>query len=95
MLTQLTDLIQNELVQVWHVSLVGDRTLVIIFEVLLQSHRVMGNVHDCTQVVGQHLKSEVKTILTSYYNDRLICLSQFQLIVMSYIPFKPCLGYIS
>lgn len=48
MLTQLTDLIQNELVQVWHVSLVGDRTLVIIFEVLLQCHRVMGNVHDCT-----------------------------------------------
>lgn len=44
----MTDLVQDELVQVWHVSLVGNRTLVIIFKVLLQCHGVMWDLHHCT-----------------------------------------------
>lgn len=41
-------LIQDERVQVRHVSLVGDGTLVVVFKVLLQCHGVMWDLHHCT-----------------------------------------------
>lgn len=49
-------LIQDEGVQVRHVALVGDGTLVVIFKVLLQRHGVMWDLHHRAQVVGQHLE---------------------------------------
>lgn len=49
-------LVQDELVQVGHVALVGDGALVVVLEVLLQGHGVVRDVHHRTQVVGQHLQ---------------------------------------
>lgn len=53
-------LVQDELVQVGHVPLVGDGTLVVVFEVLLQRHRVVRDPHHGAQVVGKHLQSPEK-----------------------------------
>lgn len=50
-------LVQDEPVQVRHVPLVGDGTLVVVFEVLLQRHGVMRDVHHRAQVVRKHLQS--------------------------------------
>lgn len=49
-------LVQDVLVEVGHVSLAGHRAVIVIPEVLLQSHRVVGDVQDRVQVVGQHLR---------------------------------------
>lgn len=49
-------LVQDVLVEVGHVALAGHRAIVIISEVLFQSHGIMGDVQDCVQVVGQHLR---------------------------------------
>lgn len=49
-------LVQNVLVEVGHVPLAGHRAIVIISEVLLQGHRVVRDVQDGVQVVGQHLR---------------------------------------
>lgn len=49
-------LVQDVLVEVGHVSLAGHRAVVIISEVFLQGHGVMGDVQDRVQVVGQHLR---------------------------------------
>lgn len=49
-------LVQDVLVEVGHVSLAGHGPIVIISEVLLQSHRVVGDVQDRVQVMGQHLR---------------------------------------
>lgn len=51
-------LVQDVLVEVGHVPLAGHGTIVIISEVLLQSHRVMGDVQDRVQVMGQHLRQK-------------------------------------
>lgn len=49
-------LVQDVLVEVGHVSLAGHGAIVVVSEVLLQSHGVVGDVQDCVQVVGQHLR---------------------------------------
>lgn len=51
----LSYLIQDEGVEVRHVALVGDGTLVVVLEVLLQGYGVVGDLHHCAQVVRQHL----------------------------------------
>ena len=49
-------LIQDVFVEVWHVSLIGHGPIIVILEVLLQSHGVMWDVQHRVQVVGEHLK---------------------------------------
>lgn len=49
-------LVQDVLVEVGHVALAGHGAIIIISEVLLQGHRVMGDMQDRVQVVGQHLR---------------------------------------
>lgn len=48
-------LVEDVLVEVGHVTLTGHGAIVVIPEVLLQGHGVMGDVQDRVQVVGQHL----------------------------------------
>lgn len=57
-MSRLTDLVQDEPVEVRHVSLIGDGTFIVIFEVLLQSHGVVWDPQDGAQVVRQHLESK-------------------------------------
>lgn len=52
---QAPHLVQDVLVEVGHVTLTGHRAIIVIPEVLLQGHGVMGDVQDRVQVVGQHL----------------------------------------
>lgn len=52
----LPHLVQDVLVEVGHVSLAGHGAIIIISEVFLQSHGVMGDVQDRVQVMGQHLR---------------------------------------
>lgn len=52
---QAPHLVQDVLVEVGHVTLTGHRAVIVIPEVLLQGHGVMGDVQDRVQVVGQHL----------------------------------------
>ena len=52
----LTHLVQNEGVEVRHVPLVGHWAFVVILEVFLQSYRVVRDLHQRAQVVGQHLR---------------------------------------
>lgn len=49
------NLVQYVFVEVWHVAMIGHWPLVIILEVLLQSHGVMWNVQHRVKVVGEHL----------------------------------------
>lgn len=53
-------LVQDERGQVGHVALVGDGTLVVVLEVLLQRHRVVRDPHHRAQVVGKNLRSPEK-----------------------------------
>ena len=53
-------LVENEPVEVWHVALVGHRPFVVVLEVLLQGHRIMRDVHHCTQVMRKHLRNNSK-----------------------------------
>lgn len=48
-------LVQYVFVEVRHVAMIGHWALVIILEVLLQSHGVMWNVQHSVKVVGEHL----------------------------------------
>lgn len=48
-------LVQYVFVKVGHVAMIGHWPLVIILEVLLQSHGVMWNVQHRVKVVGEHL----------------------------------------
>lgn len=48
-------LIQDVFVEVRHVTLTGDRAVIIVPKVLLQSNWVMWDTQDCAEVVGQHL----------------------------------------
>lgn len=48
-------LVEDVLVEVGHVALTGHGAIVVIPEVLLQGHGVMGDVQDRVQIVGQHL----------------------------------------
>lgn len=50
-------LIEDVFVEIRHITLTGNWTIVIIPEVLLQSHRVMWDTQDCAQVVRQYLKN--------------------------------------
>lgn len=58
----LSYLIQDEGVEVRHVALVGDGALVIVLEVLLQGHGVVGDPHHSAQVVRQHLARTEKCV---------------------------------
>lgn len=49
---------QYVFVEVGHVAMIRDRPIVIVLEVLLQSHGVMWDLQHCVQVVGQHLKKK-------------------------------------
>lgn len=51
-------LIQYVFVEVWHVAMIRHRSIIIILEVLLQSHGVMWNIQYCIQVVGKHLEKK-------------------------------------
>lgn len=42
--------------EVRHITLTGNWAIIVIPEVLLQSHGVMWNTQDCAQVVRQYLK---------------------------------------
>lgn len=48
-------LVQYVFVEVRHVAMIGHWPLVIILEVLLQSHGIMWNVQHRVKVVGEHL----------------------------------------
>lgn len=50
------DLVQDVFVEVRHVALTGHRAVIVVPEVLLQSHRVVRDAQDRAQVVGQHLE---------------------------------------
>ena len=50
-------LVQDVFVEVRHVALAGDWTVIIIPEVFLQSHRIMRDTQDGTQVMGQDLET--------------------------------------
>lgn len=52
-------LVENELAEVRHVTLVRHRTLIVVFKVFLQSHGVMGHPQHCAQVMGQHLRKSI------------------------------------
>lgn len=52
---QAPHLVQDVLVEVGHVTLTGHGAVIVIPEVLLQGHGVMGDMQDRVQVVGQHL----------------------------------------
>lgn len=54
--TRGTDLVQDVLVEVGHVALAGHRAVIVITEVLLEGHRVMGYVQHRVQIVRQHLR---------------------------------------
>lgn len=51
-------LVQDEPVEVRHVALVGQGPFIVVFEMLLEGHGVMGDLHHCAQVVGQHLRGD-------------------------------------
>lgn len=51
-------LIQYVFVEVWHVAMIRHWSIIIILEVLLQSHGVMWNIQYCIQVVGKHLEKK-------------------------------------
>lgn len=61
-MVSLTDLIQDELVEVRHVPLIGNRTLVIVLKMFLQRHRVVWDPQHRTQVMRKHLKQEEKQL---------------------------------
>lgn len=48
-------LIQDVFVEIRHITLTGNWTIIIIPKVLLQSDWVMWDTQDCAQVVGQNL----------------------------------------
>lgn len=50
-------LIKNVPVEVRHVALIRQRSLIIFFKMLFKGQRVMGDLHYCAQVVGEHLYS--------------------------------------
>lgn len=50
-------LVQDVFVEVRHITLTGNRTIVVISEVLLQSNWIVWDTQDCAQVVGQHLEN--------------------------------------
>lgn len=45
-------------VEVGHVAMIRHRPIIVILEVLLQSHGVMWDLQHCVQVVGQHLRKK-------------------------------------
>lgn len=55
-------LVKNEPIEVGHVALVGERPFIIIFKMLLESQRVMRNLHDGAQAMRQHLKKSTQNI---------------------------------
>lgn len=61
-----THLVQNEPVQVRHVSLIGNRTLIIISKVFLQSYRIMRDLHHCAEVMGKHLQGTTEINTKTY-----------------------------
>lgn len=57
-------LIQDVFVEVRHITLTGNWAIIVIPEVLLQSHGVMWDTQDCAQVVRQYLKDDNMRIFT-------------------------------
>ena len=47
--------IQYVFVEVWHVALVGDWSIIIVSEVVLQCPWVVWDIQHCVQVMRQHL----------------------------------------
>lgn len=48
-------LVEDERVEIRHVALVGERPLVVFFEVSLEGHRVKWDLHHSAEIVRQHL----------------------------------------
>lgn len=56
-------LVQDVFVEVRHVTLTGHRAVIVVPEMVLQSHRVVRDAQNRAQVVGQHLKRNTSLMI--------------------------------
>lgn len=61
-------LVQDVFVEVRHVALTGHWAIIVIPEVLLQSHRIVRNAQDRAQVVGQDLERSTSLMLSWWFH---------------------------
>lgn len=56
-------LVQDVFVEVRHVTLTGHRAVIVVPEMVLQSHRVVRDAQNRAQVVGQHLERNASLMI--------------------------------